>query len=233
MPGAGLVAPDLLAGLGVEAEEVAGGVAGNDEAAGGAEHAREHRHGIPVAPPRLAGADVDRRQVPVGLALDRVARNRLAAEEGNALDEDDDPLAEHHAALDRRHVGETCVRTVGAGVGGVVAAGEAGADALGRFVRRLHHRVDDGPAVLVQGRPVQLVDVLARVQEAAVAAVEDVEVAVPVRLDQGGDGLLVHLDVDEPHLGVAVVVPDVVGGELESTTSARPVLMSTASTLSL
>ena len=213
--GAGLVAPHLLAGLGVETEEVAAGVARDDQAAGGAEHTGEHRHRIPVRPLRLAGAHVDGRQVAVGLAFRGIGRDRLAAEEGNPLDEDDDALAEHHAALDRRHVGETGFRAVGAGVGGVVAAGEAGADALSRLLGRFHRGVDDRAAVLVQRRPVQLVDVLAGMQEAAVAAVEHVEVAVAIRLNEGGNGLFVDLDVDQPDLGVAVVVPNVVGRELE------------------
>ena len=96
-----------------------------------------HRVRILVAPLLLAGGDVDRGEMAVGLALGGVDADRLAAQERHALDEHDEPLLELHAALDHRQEGEPEVGIERAVVRAVLAAGEPGTDAR-RFLSLVH-----------------------------------------------------------------------------------------------
>ena len=159
--------------------------------------------------------DVDRRQVAVVGAVHHVDDDGQTTHEGLALDERDDAFLEVLAGLDDRNVGEPEVGVQGTAVGAVHTAEIARADPEVGFLGGIGARVDHRAAVVVDGGPVQLFDVLGRRHERAGGAVQGVEVAVAVGLDDGLDRVLATLHVDQEDLRVAVVVPDVVGGELE------------------
>ena len=74
---------------------------------------------------------------------------------------------------------------------------------------------DDRPAVLVDRGPVQFLNVLRGLEEFAGLAIEQIEVAVTVCLSDGFDGLALHGRIDQEQLGITVVVPQIVGRELE------------------
>ena len=151
----------------------------------------------------------------VRLACLHVDGNGRAAHERLALHERRDALLVVLARFHHGNVGEAQVWIESARPRAVHAAQVAGANAvvwfLGGIGARIHHR----PPVLVERCPVEFLHVDAGVDESAGGAIEDVEEAVAVGLHDGwGDGP-VALDVDEEQLGVAVVVPHVVGRELE------------------
>ena len=204
--------------VGVVGGEVPLGVAGEDEPAAGRQHAGDHRRARGHLPLDLARRHVDRLERAGGLVVDQGQR---AAPVGLPLDEERLARGELGAVVDHRH--DTpgrwprrrpsgsipCRRPAPGQTRTPASVGSAAGLTNGRPVFGIE-AVDPLGAV----GPGDLAERLA-VEELAVLAVQAVEVAVAVRLDQRLDPLAVAVDVDQHGLVDAVVVPDVVGAVLE------------------
>ncbi|MPL73713.1 hypothetical protein SDC9_19519 [bioreactor metagenome] len=209
---AGLERPQLLAGVGIEGDEFALGVAGEDQPARGRHHPAPERGRVLVFPLHLAGVRVHRLQradVILEQRLDGEARTQI----GRALLVADRLVPDVHAPFVRGHVEEAGLLVVGHRHP-VLATKERGHGedllALAAFGRgiggaRAVFLVVDRPAVLIDALgPVDLLDEGMGRGELAVLAVQNIEEAVAV----GGGIALVAVLVDEAHdLVHAVEIP--------------------------
>ena len=192
-------------------------IAGKDQPTGGGQRSAHHRPLVLIAPLHLAAGRVYGRDVAVGRAEVALGLSGPSAPEGDALNENGPGLFHFTATLDRRDKDQVGQRTVGCGIRAVLSADVAGTDEFG--IAALHRhilRVNNRTTIFVQPfRPVELLNILRAVQKLPIPTIQDVHIAVPIGLGQGFDRLPAARDIEQKHAGVAIVVPDIVRGELE------------------